>query len=121
MYNAHYIVYTVCMYCMHTQMVRGTGPNGEITAKDVEAAAAAGPSPVAAAPPPIVVPPGAAFVDIPLTGFRKACTARLLPDRSTRSFSWRTLGLGLRAELIVDKLVDNGYALCCLCRRSRSA
>ena len=63
---------------MCTQMVRGTGPNGEITAKDVEAAAAAGPgpSPVAAAPPPIVIPPGAAFVDIPLTGFRKARTAK---------------------------------------------
>jgi len=61
-------------------MVKGTGPDARITAKDVEVFAVSGPPPPAAAPAapavaaPAAAPPGmpaAAFEDIPLTNVRQ--------------------------------------------------
>ena len=63
------------------QMVKGTGPDDRITAKDVETFVVSGPPPVAAAvaptptvaaaaPAPVGIP-AASFEDIPLTSVRQ--------------------------------------------------
>ncbi|GMG32173.1 unnamed protein product [Ambrosiozyma monospora] len=58
--------------------VKGTGPNGRITAKDVEAVKVEAPSAAAAAAP---VSAAAQFTDIPLTNMRKVIGKRLLGSK----------------------------------------
>jgi pyruvate dehydrogenase E2 component (dihydrolipoamide acetyltransferase) len=61
--------------------VQGSGPNGRIIKRDIEAAASgaattARPA-VQAAPRPALVPPGADYQDVPLTNIRKVIAKRL--------------------------------------------
>ena len=74
-----YFFFNYQIYCSF-QLIKGTGPSGEVRAADVESftpsAAAAAPSvvttaPAAAAPPRPVAAPGATYVDIPLSNMRK--------------------------------------------------
>lgn len=53
--------------------IKGSGPNGRITAKDVEAYKAP-----AAAPASAAAPAAATYSDIPITGMRKTIASRLL-------------------------------------------
>ncbi|GME74818.1 unnamed protein product [Ambrosiozyma monospora] len=59
--------------------VKGTGPNGRITAKDVEAVKVEASAPAAAAP----VSAAAQFTDIPLTNMRKVIGKRLLGSKQS--------------------------------------
>ncbi|TID18168.1 hypothetical protein CANINC_003909 [Pichia inconspicua] len=66
--------------------IKGTGPNGRITAKDVEAAAVSAPTTSAApsAPSPAQAAASSpAYVDIPLTNMRKVISKRLLASKQT--------------------------------------
>lgn len=67
--------------------IKGTGPKGRITAKDVEAAAASAPAASTttasktSTPAPAASSP--AFVDIPLTNMRKVIAKRLIASKQT--------------------------------------
>jgi len=64
--------------------VKGTGPGGRITRRDLDAAPLA-PQPLAGEAPkaPAGSRPAAAFEDVPLTGMRKAIARRLTESKST--------------------------------------
>jgi len=89
----------------------GTGPNGRITRRDLEAA----PSAVAAAPttssaPSAPVAPGApaAFSDVPLTGMRKAIARRLTESKSTVPHFYVTAHVKADALLALRKQANEG-------------
>ena len=74
--------------------VTGTGPNGRIVRRDVEAHTSAPASSVAAGP----VPTGA-FTDVPLTGMRRAIARRLTESKTTVPHFYVT------AHVRVDRLL----------------
>jgi len=61
--------------------IQGTGPDGRIVRRDVEAAIAGGKTTVAKAVP-VVIPAGS-FTDIPHSGMRKAIARRLTESKTT--------------------------------------
>jgi pyruvate dehydrogenase E2 component (dihydrolipoamide acetyltransferase) len=61
--------------------IQGTGPDGRIVRRDVEAAIAGGKTAVAKAVP-VVIPAGS-FTDIPHSGMRKAIARRLTESKTT--------------------------------------
>jgi len=87
--------------------VVGTGPDGRITRRDLEAAPAA---PAAATAPAAPAPAGApaAFVDVPLSGMRKAIARRLTESKSTVPHFYVTAHVRADALLALRKQANEG-------------
>ncbi|HWK19544.1 MAG TPA: dihydrolipoamide acetyltransferase family protein [Microbacteriaceae bacterium] len=90
--------------------VAGTGPNGRITRRDLDAApaqpVAADASPSRNQPAPAGAP--AAFSDIPLTGMRKAIARRLTESKSTVPHFYVTAHVKADALLALRKQANEG-------------
>jgi pyruvate dehydrogenase E2 component (dihydrolipoamide acetyltransferase) len=80
--------------------VVGSGPNGRIVRRDLEAAAAAPPAATAAATAPEAIAPLAATEDVPLTPMRRAIARRVTESTSTVPHFF------LVADCRVDELLD---------------
>lgn len=81
-------------------LVLGTGPNGRIVRRDLDAyIAAAAPAPVAAAAPPVLPAAIPGYTDVPLDGMRRAIARRLTESKTTVPHFYVT------AQVRVDRLL----------------
>jgi pyruvate dehydrogenase E2 component (dihydrolipoamide acetyltransferase) len=83
--------------------VTGTGPGGRIVRRDLDRLSAQEPAPAVSVEPPTVSEtssPSTGFVDIPLTGMRKAIARRLTESKTTVPHFYVT------ADCRVDALLD---------------
>lgn len=90
--------------------VVGTGPDGRITRRDLEAAPAAPAATPSAAAPAAPAPAGAPaeFVDVPLSGMRKAIARRLTESKSTVPHFYVTAHVQADALLALRKQANDG-------------
>jgi pyruvate dehydrogenase E2 component (dihydrolipoamide acetyltransferase) len=91
--------------------IAGTGPDGRITRRDLDAApvAATTAAPAAAAPTKPLAPGApATFEDIPLTGMRKAIARRLTESKSTVPHFYVTAHVQADALLALRKQANEG-------------
>ncbi|XP_043926608.1 dihydrolipoyllysine-residue acetyltransferase component of pyruvate dehydrogenase complex, mitochondrial-like, partial [Protopterus annectens] len=79
------------------RQVKGTGPEGRITKKDIESFV---PAPVAEAgiPPPVAVPTGT-FTDIPISNIRRIIAQRLVQSKQTIPHYCLTIDIHMGAVL----------------------
>ncbi|CAB4536225.1 MAG: hypothetical protein F2519_03995 [Actinobacteria bacterium] len=78
--------------------IQGTGPDGRIVRRDVQAAIASGGSPRASAVSAPVIPTGS-FIEIPHSGMRKAIARRLTESKTTVPHFY------LNAPVIADEML----------------
>ncbi|XP_056399371.1 dihydrolipoyllysine-residue acetyltransferase component of pyruvate dehydrogenase complex, mitochondrial [Hyla sarda] len=91
--------------------VRGSGPDGRITKKDIEsfvppkavpAPAAAAPAPAAASPAVAAVPTGV-FTDIPISNIRKVIAQRLMQSKQTIPHYYLSIDINMGEILTLRK------------------
>ncbi|XP_008063774.1 dihydrolipoyllysine-residue acetyltransferase component of pyruvate dehydrogenase complex, mitochondrial isoform X1 [Carlito syrichta] len=86
--------------------VKGTGPDGRITKKDVDSfvPTKAAPAPAAAVPPPAVAPvPTGVFTDIPISNIRRVIAQRLMQSKQTIPHYYLSIDVNMGEVLLVRK------------------
>ncbi|KYO35704.1 dihydrolipoyllysine-residue acetyltransferase component of pyruvate dehydrogenase complex, mitochondrial [Alligator mississippiensis] len=91
--------------------VKGTGPDGRITKKDVESfvppkvapAPEAVAAPAAAAVPTVAAPPTGVFTDIPLSNVRRVIAQRLMQSKQTIPHYYLSIDVNMGEILVLRK------------------
>ncbi|XP_028931941.1 LOW QUALITY PROTEIN: dihydrolipoyllysine-residue acetyltransferase component of pyruvate dehydrogenase complex, mitochondrial [Ornithorhynchus anatinus] len=95
--------------------VKGTGPDGRITKKDIDSfvPSRAAPAPAAAVPsltPEVAVAPAGVFTDIPVSNIRRVIAQRLMQSKQTIPHYYLSVDVNMGEVLLVRKELNKMLA-----------